>query len=199
MVEATGHSRFRLSIRTLMIAVALCAFLLAPVVWVFRHFEAQVRMARMAEMIARNRAEEARYLAQVRSAQAALSAPNLGNTIQPKAGSLWAALSINHAIFKAGQTKDLRIEFALVNDGDKVIDPKIPESRIIINGEEFADSGLVFGKDVRIKPLAPGESLQFNVLLGDHFKDPGIYRISWKGSDFQSPEVMLRILAEKAH
>ena len=33
MVEATGHSRFRLSIRTLMIAVALCAVLLAPAVW----------------------------------------------------------------------------------------------------------------------------------------------------------------------
>ena len=40
MVEATGHSRFRISIRTLMIAVALCAVLLAPVVCVFRHFEA---------------------------------------------------------------------------------------------------------------------------------------------------------------
>ena len=47
-------------------------------------------------------------------------------------------MSVNHAIFKAGQTKDLRIEFTLVNDGDKVIDPKIPESRIVINGKELS-------------------------------------------------------------
>ena len=28
-------------------------------------------------------------------------------------------LSVNHPVFKAGQTKDLRIEFTLVNDGDR--------------------------------------------------------------------------------
>jgi hypothetical protein len=36
-------------------------------------------------------------------------------------------LSADHPIFKAGQTKDLRIEFTLVNDGDKEIDPRTAE------------------------------------------------------------------------
>ena len=69
--------------------------------------------------------ERARELC-ARSAQAAAK---LGTADQKKAGSLWAGLSVNHPIFKAGQAKDLRIEFTLVNDGDQVIDPKIAESR----------------------------------------------------------------------
>ena len=110
-------------------------------------------------------------------------------------------MSVNHAIFKAGQTKDLRIEFTLVNDGDKVIDPKIPESQIVINGKELTDSGLIFSsveKGTRFRALSPGESLQFSLPLGDQFKEPGTYRISWKGAGFHSPEIVLRILPEEA-
>jgi hypothetical protein len=201
MVEAAAQRRFRLSIRTLMIAVALCALFLAPLGWMYRRLELQRRMEMLAVEHARALADE-RAAALARFTQAALSAPKQGGTIQPNAGNLWAALSINHPIFKAGQIKDLRIEFSLVNDGDDVIDPNIAESHIVINGKEFTETGLVFGsvpKHVRIKTLAPGESLQFDVLLGDHFKEPGIYRVSWKGSDFQSSEVVLRILAEKTH
>ena len=117
------------------------------------------------------------------------AATKLGTADQKKAGSLWAGLSVNHPIFKAGQAKDLRIEFTLVNDGDQVIDPKIPESRIVINGKELSDSGLILSsvqKGSRFKALSPGESLQFDCLLGDQFKEPAIYRVSWKGAGFQS-------------
>lgn len=152
MVEATGQRRFRLSIRTLMIAVASCAVLLALAVLTVRYFEAQVMRENVMAAQARDQALYARDLAQVRSTQASLLAAKLGTTDQPKAGSLWAGLSVNHAIFKAGQTKDLIIEFTLVNDGDKVIDPKIADSRIVINGKERTDSGIVFSgveKDTR--------------------------------------------------
>ena len=184
-----------------MIAVALCAVLLVLAVMTVRHFEARVRVERLLAEQARNQADRARDLAQVRSAQAALVATKLGTTDQPKAGSLWAALSASHAIFKAGQTKDLRIEFTLVNDGDKVIDPKIADSRIVINGKERTDSGLIFSsvqKGDRFKALSPEDSLQFDCQLGDQFKEPGTYRISWKGADFRSPEIVLRILPEEA-
>jgi hypothetical protein len=194
MVESTGQRRFRLSIRALMIAVALCAVLLAVAILTVPHFEARLRMER-------DLAVQARYLAQVRSAQAALAAAKLGTTDQPKAGSLWAGLSVNHPIFKAGQTKDLRIEFSLVNDGDKVIDPKIADFQIVINGKELADSGLIFSsvqKSDHSKALSPGDSLQFSLPLGDQFKKPGTYRISWKGAGFHSPEIVLRILPEGA-
>jgi hypothetical protein len=150
---------------------------------------------------AREQALQARYLDQVRAAQAALVAANLGTTDQPKSGSLWAGLSVNHPIFKAGQTKDLRIEFTLVNDGNKVIDPKLADSRIVINGTERTDSRLIFSNvqiGARFKALSPGDSLQFGFPLGDQFKEPGTYRVSWKGAGFHSPEIVLRILPEEA-
>ena len=90
---------------------------------------------------ARVQALQARELALVRSAQAAPVAAKLGSADPKKAGSLWAGLSVNHPIFRAGQANDLRIEFTLVNDGDQVIDPKIPESQIVINGKELATPG----------------------------------------------------------
>jgi hypothetical protein len=201
MVEAAGQRRFRFSIRALMIAIALCALFLAPPIWMYRKVEeARLNMA-MAEQNARLQAERALYVAQIRSAQAAFDAAKLGTANQKKTETLWAALSINHAVVKAGQTKELRIGFSLVNDGDKVIDPKIAYSHIVINGKELTDAGLILSsvaKDRRFTALAPGDSLQFSLLLGDDFKEPGSYRISWKGVDFQSPETVLRILPEEA-
>ena len=148
-------------------------------------------------MAERAAAERARSAAQ--ATRAALAAAKPGTADQKKAGSLWAGLSVNHPVFKAGQTKDLRIEFTLVNDGDKVIDPKIPESRIVIDGKELGDSGSILSsaqKGNRPKALPPGESVQFDCALGDRFKEPGIYRVSWKGSGFQSSEIVLRIMPE---
>jgi hypothetical protein len=135
------------------------------------------------------------------SAQAALAAAKLGTAERKKAGSLWAGLSVNYPIFKAGQTGDLRLEFALVNDGDRVLDPRIADSRIVIDGKELADSGSIFSsvrEGVRPGAMSVGDRLRFGLPLGDRFKEPGTYRISWKGAGFHSPEIVLRILPEGA-
>jgi hypothetical protein len=97
-----------------------------------------------------------------------------------KAGNLWAALGVNHPILKAGQTKELRIEFSLVNDGDKAIDPKIAESHIVINGKQFTDPGSVFGKDAPFKALSPGDSLRFDWLSGITSRSQGYIRFIGK-------------------
>ena len=185
-----------------MIAVALCAVLLAFAVWTVRYFEERVMREKMLAAQARDQALQARYLAQMRSAPTAVVAATPGTTDQFKAGSLWAGLSVNHAIFKAGQTKDLIIEFTLVNDGDQVIDPKIADSRIVINGKECTDSGMIFSgveKGPRFKAVSPGDSLQFSLSLIEQFREPGTYRLSWTSAEFRSPEIVLRILAEGAH
>jgi type II secretory pathway pseudopilin PulG len=202
MAGSAGQSRFRLSIRTLMVAVALCALLLALAAWTVR--QAQMRAMLERAMAAEREAQAllARDLAQREAAQNTLAAAKLGTADQKKEGSLWAGLSVNHPIFKAGQTKDLRIEFTLVNDGDKIIDPKIPQSKIVIDGKELGDSGSILGSvqnGSRSKALPPGESLRFDCLLGDQFKEPAIYRVSWKGAGFRSPEIVLRILPKEAH
>ena len=67
-----------------MIAVALCAVLLALAVWTVRHFEARVRLERDLAEQARVQALQARELAQIRSAQAALVAAKPGTTDQPR-------------------------------------------------------------------------------------------------------------------
>jgi hypothetical protein len=187
-----------------MIVIALCAGLLTFVAWTNRRISEQRLLAQLARdqaLQARDQALQATYLAQLQSAQAELNAAKPGSANQATIGNLWAALTVNHSTFKHGQTKDLRIEFSLINDGDKVIDPKIAESRININGKELAGSGLILSglaNDAPLKVLAPGETRQYSLLLGDHFKETGTYRIYWKGDDFQSPEIVLRILHEKA-
>lgn len=184
-----------------MVAVACCALLLALAAWT-------VRQAQMQAMLARVMAEEreaqallARALAQREAARAAEAAAKLDTADQKKAGSIWAGLSVNHPVFKADQVKDLRIEFTLVNDGDKVIDPKISQSKIVMNDKELGESGAILSSDQRgdrFKALQPGESLQFDCVLGDRFKEPGIYRVSWQSAGFQSPEIVFRILPEEA-
>jgi hypothetical protein len=176
-----------------MVAVALCALLLALAVWT-------VRLARLQAELPRSLAEERAAVA-AEATRAAQAAAKVGTADPKTTGSLWAGLSVNHPVFRAGQTKDLRIECTLVNDGDKVIDPEIPDSRITLNGKEVAASGLNLSsvpKGARFSALSPGQSLQFDCLLGDQFKEPGIYRVSWKGAGFQSSEIVLRILPEEA-
>jgi hypothetical protein len=186
-----------------MVAVAFCAVMLALAVWTVRHFEAQVRAERLLAEHARYQALLARDLAaEARSVQAALVASKLGSTDQQKTGTVWAGLTADHPIFRAGQTKDLRIELSLVNDSDKIIDPKIAESHIVVNGKKLGDSEMILRsvpKEARFKAMSPGESLQFDCLLGDQFKEPGIYRVSWKGAGFQSSEILIRILPDSAH
>src|SRR5438874_1727372 len=102
MAEDAGQRRFRISIRALMVAVALCALLLALAVWTVRQVEMRVRLERLMADQARAQALLARDLAQKEAAQAALAAAKLGTADQKKAGSLWAGLSVNHPVFKAG-------------------------------------------------------------------------------------------------
>jgi hypothetical protein len=212
MMKAAEQRRgSRLSLRALMIAVAACALFLAPVIWVVRQ-NALLRYAQMraieAEQRARLEAELARYVAQVESAQALFVSKSVNPPEHPEEGlpapngvGLWAALGVNHVVFRRGEVEGLNVEFTLVNDGEATIDPKIGESRIVVEGKELADSGLILGngpRDARFAALPPGQCLRFSYSLGDYFKEPGIYRVSWRGANSRSPEVVFRVLPEKA-
>jgi hypothetical protein len=173
-----------------------------------RRNQALMQAERLAADAARLQAQRAMYVAQLQSAQSLSNAALSLTAGESEMGgpgvntnlSLWAALSVNRPLFKSGQTKDLSIALALVNDGDKVIDPRIAESHIVINGKELADSGLLLGKEaqnLRTKALAPGDRLDFRLALGEHFRQAATYRVFWRGVDFQSPEIVIRIMPEK--
>jgi hypothetical protein len=114
--------------------------------------------------------------------------------------TLWAAVSVSEPVFEVGWTKNLQINFALVNDGRETINPTITSSEIIVNGMALKDSAFIFGngpRDTRWNALPPGDSLRFGYAMGDRFKEPGIYTVSWKGNGFESSAVVFRVLPKK--
>ena len=132
-----------------------------------------------------------------------------------KGTKLWAAVSVSDTIlnwddlaWKTELRPPFMIHFYLVNDGDKVVDPKLTSSRLFINGKECDGKEgrinwpLNIGngpRDDRWEALPPGDYLSFGYAMGDHFKKPGIYRIKWKGESFDAPEVVFRVMPpEKA-
>lgn len=125
--------------------------------------------------------------------------------------SLWAAISVSHPVFDADVISEdpFLIHLALVNDGDKIIDPELESSQLLVNGKELgADWSFTISigpRDHRFQALPPGDHLamtyslgrDFQGVLGRHFREPGIYRVSWKGKRFQSPEIVFRVMPRK--
>ena len=131
-----------------------------------------------------------------------------------KGVKLWAAVSVSDTLLNWGDLKwqtglhpPFMIHFYVVNDGDKVVDPKLKSSRLFINGKECKGrDGLDWPHivangpgDDRCEALPPGDYLSFGYALGDYFKEPGVYRVKWKGESFEAPEVVFRVMPrEKA-
>jgi RNA polymerase sigma factor (sigma-70 family) len=117
-----------------------------------------------------------------------------------KKTDLWAAITVSSPIFREGESGALQINFTLVNDGKKVIDPRIGASRLFINGKELKDSARIFNNgphDDRDTALPAGDYLHFGYALGRHFAKPGVYRVSWRGEGFEASEIVFRVLPKK--
>lgn len=116
----------------------------------------------------------------------------------PMAKKFWAGMSVNQPLFRAGQnTNLLQFNFALINESDKVVDPKIPGyPRLVVNGKEL-DLSLIPGvglRDARFKALPPGDNLQFGMAAGQFFEKPGVYRVYWQGEEYRSNEVVFQVI-----
>jgi hypothetical protein len=119
---------------------------------------------------------------------------------------LWAALSVPHPAFREGELTQatpgagrnpFQVDFVVVNDGDKAINPELGASKLFINGKELEDWGFIVAngpKDNRWEALPAKDNLSFGYGLGKYFEKPGIYRLVWKGKHFQSPELVFRVL-----
>lgn len=180
-----------------MIVVAVCAFLLFPFSMTIRELE-RVRQGRLR---AAHEAKIARELGRKTRADAlrTLHLAHLKARIAPEhrsRGHVWAMLSVSQPIVRQGETTGLKVEFNLVNETNEGFDPRIPESRIVVNDRELADSGRIMGRTprtARSQRLLPGEALHFVGALGHHFQEVGAYRVVWEGPGFRSPEVVIRV------
>jgi len=117
---------------------------------------------------------------------------------QPK---IWAAIGVNKPLFRAGEIredKDLLLYFIVVNDGSSAINPKFDSSKLVVNGSEPADlNNGVFGSGLRStydSALPPGKSLEHVYGIGERFKKPGVYKIVWKGEEFETLPIVFRIM-----
>ena len=117
---------------------------------------------------------------------------------EPIETKLWAALSVSQPLFQEGWTNDLMIHFTLVNDGSEPVNAEelINASKIIVNGEEWEDSGFIFGNGPRPADpvLRPGRYRLFTIARGGRFQRPGIYQVVWRGESFESSPITFRIM-----
>lgn len=124
---------------------------------------------------------------------------------------LWAAISVSDPVFDADvQSLDsFSLRLGLVNDSARTIDPELRASQLIVNGKELGDDWtFTMGngiRDQRYSALPAGDNLsmsiefgrEFEGVLARHFRNPGIYRVSWKGKAFHSPELVFRVMPRR--
>jgi len=97
------------------------------------------------------------------------------------------------------ETPSLLLTFVLLNDSETPLDVEAGSWRIVIDGDELKDSGWIFGNgpapESGYKVLNPGESYAFGKALpiAEYFLPNGQYKVSWKGTAFQSPTITVTI------
>jgi hypothetical protein len=117
---------------------------------------------------------------------------------------LWAAISVNKPVLdrEVFSIDPFMVFFGLVNDGDKAVNPEVESSQLLVNGKELENWPFIIANGIRgrrWKSLPPGDHLSFGYDLGNHFAKPGIYKLSWKGKGFQSPEIVFRVMPKKGN
>ena len=113
---------------------------------------------------------------------------------------LWLAISVGQPVYRVAQTGTLQVSFAVVNDGDTIVDPGIGSSHLFINGAEPKDWSFVINNGPRssyFAALPPGQVLSFGYQLGSrYFGSPGIYTVRWESETFRSPEMTFRVMPD---
>ena len=97
------------------------------------------------------------------------------------------------------ETPSVMLTFVLLNDSETPVDVEAGSWRIVINGSELRDSGMLFGNGVRpvdgYRTLKPGETYEFGISLPitEYFLPNGQHEVSWRGAAFQSPTIAVTI------
>jgi len=102
---------------------------------------------------------------------------------------------------KPGYTEPAHVQltFLLINDSDSPLDVAAASWKIVVDGVELADSDWIFGNGPMLtdgwKPLQPGQYYELGKVLpvDKYFRRSGEHKVSWKGKDFQSATITVKI------
>lgn len=111
-------------------------------------------------------------------------------------GKLWVGITVNEPVF-VDNPRQVLIHLAVVNDSDKLLNPELDSSELLVNGKVLKDWDLTIRqgpRDERFKALPPRDSLRLGFDLTNYFQAPDTYRVIWKGKGFQSAEIVFRVL-----
>jgi hypothetical protein len=138
------------------------------------------------------------------AAVAPFAAGQISPVPQMKGSTLWAAISVSRAVYHPDTitTDRFTMSFGLVNDGTKTVETGTSESFLVVNGTPLRshewwmaiNNGL---RDGGWERLPPGESTGVHLSVEKFFQEPGVYRVSWRGKNFQSPEIVFRVMPSK--
>lgn len=112
---------------------------------------------------------------------------------------LLATLTLSSTKLTDETVTDLQVSFALKNGSKAVIDPKITESVLIIDGKPFEQSAMLFGngpRDARFSALPPGDKIEFTYPLGYYFRKPGKHVLVWRGKTFEEVKIDVDVAKE---
>jgi hypothetical protein len=97
------------------------------------------------------------------------------------------------------ETPSVMLSFVLLNDSEMPLDVESGSWRIVVNGSELKDSGIIFGNGPMPpegwRVLKPGETYELSKSLPivEYFLPNGEYKVSWRGAAFQSPTITVAI------
>jgi len=121
--------------------------------------------------------------------------PTAARTFQASTPHVWAAVTVDQPIFHINQP--INVMFAATNVSDMPI--RLTELReetvLVINGQDWPESRFTFtnGAHSTAQFLQPAKSMMFVYQLTRVFKEPGLYRIVWRGKDFETLPVEFRV------
>ncbi|MGA9510323.1 MAG: hypothetical protein WBV55_17020 [Candidatus Sulfotelmatobacter sp.] len=96
-------------------------------------------------------------------------------------------------------TPSVMLSFFLLNDSETAVDVEASSWKIVVNGEELSNSGVLLGNGPEpeggYRMLRPGETYEFGVALpiAQYFLANGSNKVSWKGAAFQSPTIVFTV------
>jgi hypothetical protein len=98
------------------------------------------------------------------------------------------------------ENRAVSLTFIVLNDSEAPLDVQASSWKIVIDGSELKDSGMIFGNGPGpvggYQILKPGEHYQFGKALPiPEYFSIGEHKVSWKGDGFQSPTITVRIKA----